>query len=64
MSDFEKYRVRHLRTKALENLYITTKRVLNMAASVNQSERIRLLADLQGAIEEVEKHPVPRIAEN
>ena len=64
MSDFERYRVRHLRTKALENLYMTTKRVLNMAASVTQSERIRLLADLQKAIAEVEKHPVPRIAEN
>jgi len=64
VSDFERYRVRNLRTKALENLYMVTKRVLNMASSVTQSERIRLLADLQGAIEEVEKHPVPRIAEN
>ena len=64
VSDFERYRVRNMRNVALENLYKVTKRVLNISPTIVQSERIQMLADLQKAIEDVEKHPVPRVSED
>ena len=60
MSDFERYRVRNQRLKALENLYNVTKRVFNQPKDHASSGRMRLLADLQEAIEKVERYPVPK----
>lgn len=55
VSDFESYRRRHLRLKALEDVLSKAKSV--MAVSGNQSDKIKAFYELQKAIEEADKLP-------
>lgn len=60
MSDFEAYRKRAERVKALEELFEPAKRVFVSAQYAGTSEPWLSLAALKAAIEKVESIPAPK----